>query len=292
MFDALLHRGDRRRAERRYREGLSWLQPATTRQEAESARAAAAERAGQHLTDRARAEIDEEVDQRLSIESAKLYGDELARMGLDAVLDGSWRDRVEELADRWSQWLRPEHRADQHWQVAETVMRRALEAGRVDDEAVAAIDEFLAEIDPQGPSTLDDPWYERFARARLEAGLLPRPRERARLITQEGETIVFTEPGTVLDVIEELDGNDRLRTRTTETEVRIDASDVRIAVFAEELLFATPWRSVVGVSTDEDDHGTYIQLDDAQARATHVVYAEKAELLAAVARDLHRRSGT
>lgn len=292
MFDALLHRGDRREAERRYREGLQWLQPASTAEEAESAREAAAERAGEYLTDTARAEIDEEVDRRLSIESARLYGDELVTLELDAVLDGSWRNRVEELAERWSQWLRPEHRADQHWQVAEAALRRALEQGRVDDEDVAALDAFLEEIDPAGPRTLQDPWYERFARARLEAGLLPRPRDEARLITQEGETVVFTEPGTVLDVVEELDASDRVRTHTSVTPVRIDASDARIAVFGEQLLFATTWRSVVGVDTGEDDHGPYVQLDDTDARATHVVHTEMAELLAAIARELHGRSGS
>lgn len=171
-------------------------------------------------------------------------------------------------------------------------MRRALERNRVDDRTVLALDEFLAEIDPEGPSTIDDPWYERFARARLDAGLLPRPRHEGRLITQEGETLVFTEPGTVLDVVEELDSSDRVRTRTTVTEVRIDASDTRIAVFGEDLLFATPWQSVVGVASGEDDHGPYVQLDDANARATHVVHAEKADLLAAIARELHRRTGT
>ena len=290
MFDALLHRSDRRTAERRYREGLEWLQPASTAEEAAAAREAAAERAGRHLTDRARAEIDAEVDTRLSIESARLYGDGLAELDLDEVVDGSWRVRMERLADRWSQWLRPEHRADQHWQVAEAVMRRALERGRVDDETMAALDEFLDEIDPKGPDTLDDPWYERFARARLEAGLLPRPRDAARLIAQDGETIVLTEPGTVLDVVEERDASGRTHTRTSVTEVRIDASDARIAVFGEELLFATPWASVVGVETGEDDHGPYVQLDDASARATHVVHTEKAELLAAVAREMHRRS--
>lgn len=291
MFDALLHRADRRAAERRYREGLDWLQPATSAEEADAAREAAAERAGEYLTDERRREIDEEVDRRLSIESAKLYGDELIKLPLDAVVDGTWRTRIEELAARWSQWLRPEHRADQHWQVAEAVMTAALSAGRVDDETVAALDEFLSTIDPEGPRTTTDPWYERFARARLEAGLLPRARAEARLITHADETTIFTEPGTVLDVIEELDSTDRVRTRTEVTDVRIDASDQRVAVFGEELLFATRWEAVVGVATGEDDHGPYVQIDDADARATHVVHTPLAELLADIARELHRRTG-
>jgi len=290
VFDALLHRADRRAAEERYREGLSWLRPASSAEEADAAREAAAERAGKYLTDRRRQEIDGEVDRRISIESAKLYGDALAELPLDAIVDGSWRTRIEEQADRWSQWLRPEHLADQHWQAAERVMTSALSTGRVDDETLAALDEFLATIDPQGPSTIDDPWYERFARARLEAGLLPRPREEARLIAQADETIVLTEPGTVLDVVEELDSSDRVRTRTNVTDVRIDASDQQIAVFGEQLLFSTRWEAVVGVATGEDDHGPYVQLDDANARATHVVHAPLAELLADVARELHRRT--
>ncbi len=98
MFDALLHRRERHEAEERYREGQAWLQPASTVEEAEQARSAAAERAGEYLTDERRAEIDEEVDRRLSIESAKLYGDELATLPFDAILDGSWRSRVEEFA--------------------------------------------------------------------------------------------------------------------------------------------------------------------------------------------------
>lgn len=291
MFDALLHRADRRAAEQRYREGLAWLQPATSAEEAEAARAAAAERAGEYLTDRQRREIDEEVDRRLSIEAAKLYGDELAALPLDAVVDGSWRVRIEDLAARWSQWLRPEHRADQHWQVAEAAMNAALAAGRVDDDTVDALDEFLAAIDPEGPRTLHDPWYARFARARLEAGLLPRPRGEARLITQVDESIIFSEPGTVLDVVEELDSSDRVRTRTDVADVRIDASDQRLAVFAEQLLFATRWEAVVGVAVGEDAHGAYIQVDDADARATHVVHAPLAALLADIARELHRRAG-
>lgn len=291
MFEALLHRGERRRAERRYREGLAWLQPASSAAEAASAREAAAERAGPHLTERARAEVDEEVDVRVSVEAAKLYGDELAKLSLGAVIDGTWRRHVADIADQWSQWLRPEHRADQHWQVAEAIVRTALAEGRVDDDALAALDRFLAEVDPDGPRTLDDRWYGRFVTARLDVGLLPRPRAEPRLITQEGETIIFTEPGTVLDVVEELDASDRLRLRTVILDVRIDASDLRLAVFGEQLLFATPWHAVVGVTTGDDDHGPYIQVDDAAARATHVVHAESAELLAAIAREMHRRSG-
>lgn len=290
VFDALLHRADRRAAEQRYRDGLAWLTPASGAAEAEAARVAAAERAGGYLTDRRRWEIDEEVDRRLSIESAKLYGDELAELPLDAVVDGAWRHRIEQLAERWSQWLRPEHRADQHWQVAESLRTAALSAGRVDDETLEALDEFLAAIDPEGPGTIDDPWYERFARARLEAGLLPRARDDARLITQADEAIIFSEPGTVLDVVEELDRSDRVRARTDVTDVRIDASDQRVAVFAEELLFATRWEAVVGVAVGEDAHGPYVQLDDADARATHVVHAPLAALVADIARELHRRT--
>lgn len=291
MFDALLHRADRRAAEQRYREGLAWLRPETSAEEAAAAREAAAERAGKHLVDRRRREIDEEVDRRVSIESAKLYGDALAELPLDAIVDGTWCARIEEQAQRWSQWLRPEHRADQHWQAAEAAMAAALSTQRVDEEALTALDEFLATIDPEGPSTLDDPWYERFARARLEAGLLPRPRDEARLIAQADETIVLTESGTVLDVIEELDSSDRVRTRTEVTDVRIDASDQQVAVFGEQLLFATRWEAVVGVATGEDDHGPYVQIDDADARATHVVHAPLAALVADVARELHRRTG-
>lgn len=291
MFDGLLHRADRRAAEQRYRDGLTWLQPATSAEEADAAREAAAERAGEYLTDRRRQEIDEEVDRRLSIESAKLYGDELAALPLEDIVDGSWRYRIEELAEHWSQWLRPEHRADQHWQVAEAVMGAPLSGGRVDDETLEALDEFLEGIDPQGPRTIDDPWYERFARARLEAGLLPRARDDARLITQVDETLIFSEPGTVLDVIEELDSTDRVRARTEVTDVRIDASDQRVAVFAEQLLFATRWEAVVGVAVGEDAHGPYVQLDDADARATHVVHAPLAGLVADIARELHRRTG-
>jgi len=291
VFDALLHRAGRRAAAERYREGLAWLRPASTAEELDAARDAAAERAGKHLTDRDYQEIDEATERRLSIESAKLYGDALAQLPLAAIIDGSWRRRIEEMADQWATWLRPEHRADQHWQAAEAVLAAALSTGRVDDEAVTAIDTFLAAIDPDGPRTIDDPWYERFATARLKAGLLPRAREEARLIAQAGETVVFTEPGTVLEVVEELVAGDRRQTRTVVTDVRIDASDHRIAVFAEQLLFATGWESVVGVATGEDDHGPYVQLDDAAARATHVVHTPLADLLATVARELHQRTG-
>lgn len=290
MFDALLHRGERRKAARRYREGLEWLTPESTVDEYEAAREAAAERAGEHLTTRRRKEIEEEVERNLSIESAKLYGEELVDLPLADVVDGSWRVRTDELAQRWRQWLRPQHRADQHWQVAEAVMQRALAGPRVDDETMAALDEFLAEIDPEGPSTKDDPWYERFATARLEAGLLPRPRGEARLIATGDETVILTEPGTVLELVTETDGTGRTSERTEAREVRIDASDQRIAVFGDGLLFATAWKDVVGVTTGEDQHDTYVQLDDAAARATHIVHTPMAEYVATLSRELHRRA--
>lgn len=290
MFDALLHRGDRRKAARRYREGLEWLQPKSTADEYEAAREAAAERAGEHLTTHRRREIEDDVERRLSIESARLYGEKLVDLPLEQIVDGSWRVTIDDLAKRWRQWLQPQHRADQHWQVAEAAMQRALAGPQVDDETMAALDEFLAEIDPEGPSTTDDPWYARFAGARLEAGLLPRPRGEARLIATGDETVIFTEPGTVLELVTETDSSGRTSERTEARDVRIDASDQRIAVFGDGLLFATAWRDVVGVTTGEDEHDTYVQLDDAAAHATHIVHTRMAELVATLSRELHRRA--
>lgn len=290
LFDAITNRGERRRAAEVYEETLSYLTADATRDEVHLAKVAAADRAGRHLGEQARADVDRRLAQRLSLDEAGRYGEIVTATPLDAVVDGSWRDRFATARVAHSTWLLDEHRDDQHWQAAEAAMRRALEEDRVDDETVRAIDAFIAEIDPTGATTISDGWYRRFATARLHGGHLSRPRRPPRLITQAGETLVFAEEGTVVEMETYLDGGDRTRERMTIIPVQIDASDLRIAVFADQLVFATEWRTVVGVEQGEDEQGAWVRLDDAELGVSHVVHTPMADLLAVVARELVRRT--
>lgn len=289
-LDAIFNRGERRRAAELYEETLAYLTADAGRDEVDLARDAAAERAGEHLAERDREEVDRRLWQRLSIDAAQAYGDVVTTTPLDAIVDGSWRQRFEDAAAEQATWMQEQHRRDQHWQAAEATMRRALDEGRVDDETVLAIDEFVAEVDPDGARTTSDGWYRRFATARLAAGHLSRPRRPARLITQADETLAFAEDGTVVEVEEFLDASDRRRTRETITPVQIDVSNLRIAVFGEELVFSAAWRAVVGVELGEDEHGTWVRLHDADLGVSHVVHSPMADLLATVARELVRRT--
>ena len=290
MFDSLFNRGERRRAAEVYEETLSYLRSAAAPDEVERARADARERAGEHLTDRDRQDVDARLMTRLSLDAARAYGDAITATPLDEIVDGTWRMRFEQAAREHGTWLQDEHRRDQLWQAAEAAMRRSLEEDRVDDDTVIAIDEFIAEVDPAGAHTLSDGWYRRFAFARLAAGHLSRPRRPARLITQAGERLVFTEEGTIVEVERFLDGGDRQRERVVVTPVQIDASDARIAVFADQLVFSTTWRAVVGVERGEDERGEWVRLDDAIDGVSHVVHTPRADLLAEVAREMVRRT--
>lgn len=290
LFDAIFNRGERKRAAEVYEETLAYLTSQATRDEVELARHAASERAGDQLGERDRQDVDRRLEHRLSLDEAKRYGDVVTTTPLQAIVDGSWRTRFGTAQRDHGTWLLDEHRDDQHWQAAEAVMRRSLSERRLDDETVTAIDGFIAEIDPDGNHTRSDGWYRQFATARLEEGHLSRPRREPRLITQAEETLVFTEEGSVVEIEHFLDGGDRRRERMRVIPVQIDASDVRLAVFADQLVFATEWRNVVGVETGDDDRGSWVRLDDAELGVSHVVHTPMADLLSAVAREMVRRT--
>lgn len=290
LFDSIFNRTARREAAERYEETLAYLTSLAGPDEVARAKQDALARAGADLTDRDRADVDRRLRQRLSLDEARRYGDVVVATRVADVVDGSWRERFEAARAEHDVWVLDEHLTDQHWQAAESVMRRALDEGRVDDATMRAIDEFVAEIDPTGATTTSPGWYERFAAARLAAGHDSRPRQRPRLITQAGETVVFSEEGTIVEVQTFLDGGDRRRERVEVTPVQIDASDLRLAVFADQLVFATEWRAVVGVETGEDEHGPWVRLDDAEQGVSHVMHSELADLLAVVAREMVRRT--
>lgn len=290
MFDAVFKRGERKQAGEVYEETLAYLDAHASHEEVELAQRAAAERAGEHLTDRDRDDIDQRLRHRLSLDEAKAYGDVVTTTPLQAIVDGSWRQRFSQARETHGTWMIEAHRRDQHWQAADAAMRRSLDEDRVDDETVRAIDTYIAEIDPDGTTTIDEGWYRKFATARLAAGHLSRPRREPRLITQAGETLAFTEEGTVVEIEEFLDGGDRRRERVTVVPVQIDASDRRIAVFADQLVFSTSWHTVVGVERGEDAHGEWVRLDDAQLGVSHVVHTPMADLLATLSREMVRRT--
>lgn len=290
LFDAITRRGDRKRAAQLYEETLEYLTAEASPEEVRRAKRDAAARAGEHLDPRDQQDVDEELATRLSLEEARRYGDVVITTPLDAIVDGSWRELHAAARRDCAPWLQDRHARDQHWQAAEAAMERALSEQRVDDETVGAIDQYIAEIDPQGDTTIDPGWYRRFARARLRAGHLPRARREPRLISMADETVVFTEDGQIVLVTEFLDTSDRTRTQVEVQPVRVDASDRRIAVFGDQLVFSTPWTAIVGVEYGEDDHGPFVRLDDAEAGASHVVHSDMADLLSDVAREMRHRA--